>query len=165
MTNEPNRWSYQIGRVTRWIASAGLLIMTAIIAWQVFARYVLNASPAWGEQAALLLMIWYVMLAAAAGVREGFHIRIGAAVDALPDRLRRATILLAHGVVAVFGVTMVIWGTQLMLATWTHVIPTLGLPRGVAYMPMPIAGLLIVGFSLEHITAVLQNREVPATWT
>jgi hypothetical protein len=32
-------------------------------------------------------------------------------------------------------------------------------------MPMPIAGLLIVGFSLEHITAVLQNREVPATWT
>ena len=163
--NEPNRWSFQIGRVTRWFASFGLLVMTAIIAWQVFARYVLNASPAWGEQAALLLMIWYVMLAAAAGVREGFHIRIAAGVDALPVRLRRFTMLLAHVVVAVFGVTMVIWGVQLMLATWTHVIPTLGLPRGVAYMPMPIAGLLIVGFSLEHIAAVLQNREVPATWS
>lgn len=163
--NEPNRWSFQIGRVTRWFASLGLLVMTAIIAWQVFARYVLNASPAWGEQAALLLMIWYVMLAAAAGVREGFHIRIAAGVDALPVRLRRFAMLLAHVVVAVFGVTMVIWGTQLMLATWTHVIPTLGLPRGVAYMPMPIAGLLIAGFSLEHIAAVLQNREVPATWS
>lgn len=51
----------------------GLLAMTAIIGWQVFGRFVLNSSPSWTEQASLILMIWYVMFAAAAGVYEGFH--------------------------------------------------------------------------------------------
>jgi TRAP-type C4-dicarboxylate transport system permease small subunit len=51
------------------IGAAGLLLMTAIVGWQVFGRYVLNSSPSWSEQAALTLMIWYVSFGAAAGVR------------------------------------------------------------------------------------------------
>ena len=86
MIEEPAGISARISRYTRWFACAVLMVMTAIIGWQVFARYVLNASPAWAEQAALLLMIWYVLFAAAAGVREGFHIRIGVFETALaPD--------------------------------------------------------------------------------
>jgi hypothetical protein len=50
--------------------AAGLVLMTAIIGWQVFGRFVLGSSPSWAEQAALILMIWYVFFAAAAGVRE-----------------------------------------------------------------------------------------------
>ena len=51
------------------VAAVGLVLMTLIIGWQVFGRYVLNSSPSWSEQASLALMIWYVSLAAAAGVR------------------------------------------------------------------------------------------------
>lgn len=157
--------SARLSLVARWFAGVGLIVMTAIIAWQVFARYVLNASPAWGEQAALLLMIWYVMLAAAAGVREQFHIRIAVFVESLPLHVQRPAIVLAHGIVAAFGVALVWWGVELTLATWQHVIPTLGLPRGVAYLPMPLAGLLIAGFSIEHIVAVLRDTPVRETWT
>lgn len=164
MSNRIASLSYRISVVTRWFANAGLIVMTAIIAWQVFARYVLNASPAWGEQAALLLMIWYVMLAAAAGVREGFHIRISVFADALPIRLQSAAAIIAHGTVGAFGIAMAYWGGELVAATWQHVIPTLALPRGVAYVPISIAGVLIAGFSLEHMAAVLQKREVPPAW-
>lgn len=157
--------SRQISLVARWFAGIGLLVMTAIIAWQVFARYVLNASPAWGEQAALLLMIWYVMLAAAAGVREQFHIRITVLVEALPEAARRPAVILAHLVIAAFGAALVFWGIELTAATWEHVIPTLGLPRGVAYLPMPLAGLLTIGFSLEHVFAELRKVEVRRTWS
>jgi TRAP-type C4-dicarboxylate transport system permease small subunit len=164
MSSERRGVSAGLSQAARWFAGAGLIVMTAIIAWQVFARYVLNASPAWGEQAALLLMIWYVMLAAAAGVREQFHIRIGVFVETLPARLQRPAIVFAHAVVCAFGVALVFWGVELTLATWEHVIPTLALPRGVAYLPMPLAGLLIAGFSAEHIVAVLRRAEVPETW-
>jgi TRAP-type C4-dicarboxylate transport system permease small subunit len=68
--------------------AAGLVLMTAIIGWQVFGRFVLGSSPAWAEQAALILMIWYVFFAAAAGVREGFHIRILALQSAMPATAR-----------------------------------------------------------------------------
>ena len=65
--------------VSDWLVrfgALGLVVMTAIVGWQVFGRFVLDSSPSWTEQASLVLMIWYVMFAAAAGVYEGFHIRI-----------------------------------------------------------------------------------------
>lgn len=164
MTSRLARLSAAISQFARWFAGAGLLIMTLIISWQVFARYVLNASPAWAEQASLLLMIWYVMFAAAAGVREGFHIRIAVFEDAMPLHLRRYIRLLGHAVVGLFGVAMAIWGTELTVATWEHVIPTLGLPRGVAYIPFSIAGVLMLGFSVERMLATARGTEVRRLW-
>lgn len=156
--------SRQISVLAKWFASLGLLVMTAIISMQVFARYVLNDSPAWAEQAALLLMIWYVFIAAAAGVREGFHIRIAVFADNLPPALRRPVRLLSHLIVAAFGVAMVWFGIELARATWQHVIPTLGIPRGFAYVPIALSGGLIVGFSLERLVGELRNTEVTDAW-
>lgn len=156
--------SARVSRFIRWFSSAGLLLMTAIIGWQVFARYVLNDSTAWAESAALVLMIWYVMFAAAAGVREGFHIRIGVVANALTGGRRKVMNIVAHAVVGLFGLAMAYWGTQLMLATWSHVIPALNLPRGVAYIPFPLAGLAIAWFTIEHIVADLRGREIGPTW-
>jgi TRAP-type C4-dicarboxylate transport system permease small subunit len=164
MADHLNRLSYQVSRLVRVFACAGLLAMSGIIVWQVFARYVLNASPAWAEQAALVLMIWYVLFATAAGVREGFHIRIAAFSDALTPRLRRFAVIAAHLVVAAFGIAMLVWGCELVAATWQHVIPTLALPRGVAYLPMPASGALIFAFSLEHVAAEIRRTEVPPAW-
>lgn len=133
------------------IAAAGLVAMTVIVGWQVFGRYVLNSSPSWSEQAALALMIWYVSLAAAAGVREGFHIRIVALENAVNSRMKRVLRICSDLVVAACGVAMAIWGGELVIRTWPHTIPSLGLPRGLAYAGLPIAGALIVLFALERL--------------
>lgn len=133
------------------LGAAGLVLMTAIIAWQVFGRYVLNSSPSWSEQASLTLMIWYVSLAAAAGVREGFHIRIVAVENAAPRAIAKAMRLAAGAVVGACGAALALWGGELVLRTWGHVIPTLGLPRGVAYLCLPISGVLILLFSVEKL--------------
>lgn len=164
MAEQAPSLSERISQATRWFACVGLLIMTAIIGWQVFARYVLNESPAWAEQAALLLMIWYVMFAAAAGVREGFHIRIGIVESSLPPRAGKVVRITAHVLVAVFGAAMAWWGGELVAATWQHAIPTLNLPRGVAYLPIPAAGVLILAFSIEHVIAEWRGREVHKVW-
>ena len=106
MSSALSRFSEKVSIAVRWFASAGLLLMTAIITWQVFARYVLNNSPTWGEQAALLLMIWFVMFAAAAGVREGFHIRIVVVAENLPEKPKQFVNLFAHAVVGLFGLAI-----------------------------------------------------------
>jgi TRAP-type C4-dicarboxylate transport system permease small subunit len=129
--------------------AVGLIAMTAIIGWQVFGRYMLNSSPAWAEQAALVLMIWYVFFAAAAGVREGFHIRILAMESLLSPRRRHVMRFVAHLVVGFSGVAIAIWGGELVARTWSHVIPTLGLPRGMAYLALPLSGVLIAFFTVE----------------
>ena len=133
------------------VAAVGLIAMTLIVGWQVFGRYVLNASPSWSEQASLTLMIWYVALAAAAGVREGFHIRIVALENAVGPHTRRTMRMLSDLVVAGCGLVMTIWGAELVVRTWPHVVPSLGIPRGLAYAGLPIAGALIVLFALERL--------------
>lgn len=157
--------SSKVSLFAKWFAGFGLLVMTAIIAVQVFARYVLNDSPAWGEQAALLLMIWYVFIAAAAGVREGFHIRIAVFVDSLPRKLRHPVMVLAQLFVAVFGISMAIFGVELTRETWQHVIPTLGISRGYAYIPIALSGVLITGFAIEQLIAELRSTEVKKLWS
>ncbi|WDI30090.1 TRAP transporter small permease [Hyphococcus flavus] len=141
-------------------AAAGLAIMTVIVGWQVFGRYVLNSSPSWSEQASLTLMIWYVSFAAAAGVREGFHIRIVAVENAVQAGIRKMMRVAADLVVAACGVAMLIWGGELVARTWSHVIPSLGLPRGLAYLGLPISGALIFLFSVERVLEELKGVDL-----
>jgi TRAP-type C4-dicarboxylate transport system permease small subunit len=143
---------------------AGLVAMTLIIFAAVVARYLFAAPFAWAEQAALLLMIWTVMLAAAAGVREGFHIRVTVVTALLSEPLARAAALLAEAMVLAFGAAMVVHGLGLVEATRGHVIPTLGLSRAAAYVPLILAGALITGFAAERIAALLRGREVAPAW-
>lgn len=156
--------SGKVSLFAKWFAGVGLLVMTAIIAMQVFARYVLNASPAWAEQAALLLMIWYVFIAAAAGVREGFHIRIAIFADKLPAKTRHVVIIVSQFIVVVFGAAMAYYGVELAQATWDHVIPTLGISRGYAYAPIALSGIMITGFAIEQLVAELRSKEVKKLW-
>lgn len=128
----------------------GLLAMTAIIGWQVFGRFVLNSSPSWTEQASLILMIWYVMFAAAAGVYEGFHIRIALLEEKLGPRARPLLRFIAL-VVAVIGLVLLVYGTQLCWAVRGNSVPSLGVSRAVAYVPLPVSGLLMALFALPQI--------------
>lgn len=139
--------------VSRWLigfGAAGLLAMTAIVGWQVFGRFILDASPSWTEQASLILMIWYVMFAAAAGVHEGFHIRIALLEEKLGERAKPILRLVAL-VVALLGLVLLVYGLQLCWLVRGNVVPSLGISRSVAYIPLPVSGLLMALFALPQI--------------
>ncbi len=144
-----------LAKLLLWIGGAGLFAMTLIIGWQVFARYVLNASPSWAEQLSLLLMIWYALLAAAAGFHEGFHIKIIALQAGASTRNARILRIVAEIVVVMSGAMMVVWGLDLTYIISSHVIPSLGISRSWAYAPLPIAGALIVLFSGTRLAGEL----------
>ena len=140
--------------ISDWLArlgSLGLVVMTAVVGWQVFGRFILDNSPSWTEQTALLLMIWYVLFAAAAGVREGFHIRIALLDDLVGPRGVAALHRIINVLVALMGLAIAVYGAQLLWSVRDHVIPSLGLSRWVAYAPLPVSGLLMMIFAVENI--------------
>jgi len=152
-----------IQRTSNWlirVSTAGLMLMTAIIGWQVFGRFVLGSSPSWTEQASLILMIWFIFFASAAGVYEGFHIRIAMLETiSLPRNARRLR-LAAHAAVFALGLILFLYGSQLVWLVRQHVIPSLGISRSLAYVPIPISGLLIAIFASVHFRQEL-GREIP----
>ena len=145
MANTVSRWLIGFG-------SAGLVAMTAIISWQVFGRFILASSPSWTEQASLILMIWYVMFAAAAGVHEGFHIRIGLLEEKLGEKARPIVRLVAI-IVALLGLVLLVYGLQLCWLVRGNVVPSLGISRAIAYAPLPVSGLLMALFALPQIAS------------
>jgi TRAP-type C4-dicarboxylate transport system permease small subunit len=148
-------------RVSDWlvrIGAAGLIAMVGVISWQVFGRFVLNSSPSWTEQAAMILMIWYVFFAAAAGVWERFHIRIEILEQWLSARSRRNLRVAIHALVAGFGLVLLVYGAQLAWLVRDFVVPSLGISRGIAYLPIPLAGLLTIVFSIARIRVRLKEQ-------
>jgi TRAP-type transport system small permease protein len=154
-----------LSRVCLWGSGAGLVLMTGIIGIQIFGRYVLNNTPNWSEKFCLLLMIYYIMFAAAAGVHDKTHIGLEFLSAILPPSVKRTTDILVALSMGLFGVGMTWFGWQMVQSTWTHVIPTLGLPVGVSYLPFPLAGVLFILFSIEHVLALATGAEVPPSWS
>ncbi|MGB3722306.1 MAG: TRAP transporter small permease [Pacificimonas sp.] len=145
-----------------YVSAFGLVVMTAIISWQVFGRFVLNSSPSWSEQASLILMIWYVFLAAAAGVRERFHIRITVLENIASPRVAHAVKMLVHVIVIACGLILLIWGAMLVWEVRGITVPALGISRGFAYLPIPVSGLLMSLFAAEHLLREWHGRPITA---
>lgn len=146
-----SRFLDRLCRALLWCAGGGLFLMTMSISWQVFGRFVLNDSPTWTEPTSLMLMLWFILLAAAVGVRQRFHLSLDLTRMIAPPKVRLVMDLLSFTAVGGFGAGMV-WYTRFLISqTWPVPIPGLGLPTGLAYLPIAISGALIVVFSIEHI--------------
>jgi TRAP-type C4-dicarboxylate transport system permease small subunit len=134
-----------------WVASLGMIAMTALVAWQVFTRYVLNSSPSWTEPASVMIMSWFIFLGAAVGVRENFHMGFDVLIHFLPESTGPWMRAASDVAVLIFGVGMVVYGLQLTIDTWTATIPVLHLPGGFTYMPIVAGGVLMALFALERL--------------
>ena len=72
------------------IAGTALVLISAIIPWGVYTRYVLNSAASWPEPTAVLLTIVLTFFGAAACYRLGIHMTVTVGVDLLPKRGRKA---------------------------------------------------------------------------
>lgn len=135
------------------IAATALLGLVAVQGWQVIARYVLNDSPSWTEPVTLLLLSTAMSMGAASGVHARRHFAFSLLVDALRPGLRRALHALQSLVVALVGALLAYWGGVLFL-DGLH-IPTAGvaMPESIDYLPIALAGALMVLFALAQIVA------------
>lgn len=140
-----------LSRICLLISSVCIVAMTAIISYQVIARYFFNNSPAWSERLSLVLLGYLVFFGAVTGVHEKFHIRIDAIRNAFPAKIGKYFDVIANLAVAIAGVVMVIAGLELTTTLWAFDIPSLGIPRGLALLPIPVSGALITLFSLAQL--------------
>ncbi len=63
-----------------------------------------------------------------------------------------------------FGAMMAWQGTVLAESEMGYKIPTLGIPEGFNHLPVAVAGVMIVLFSIEHIIALVKREDVVPSW-
>ena len=153
-----------VARTGMILSVAGLLVIVAIVFYQVFGRYVLNSSPTWTENLALVLVLYVTLIGAAVGVRDAGHIGMESLLVLVPDKVRNRIELVIHVLVMLFGAGMIYNGLVLGQSVLSYKIPNLGLPETIRYAPLVISGVLIISFSIEHVMALLQDKEVVPSW-
>jgi len=146
------------------LAVIGLLAVVLSVQWQVFGRYVLNDTPTWAEALALLLVLFVTAFGLGVGVRDAGHIGLESMVALLPPAWRRWAEMLIHTLVGLFGALMVRGGWVWASAKWSEKKPMLPVPDGIDYVPVMIAGVLILLFSVEHLIATWRGTTVEPAW-
>ncbi|ODC02739.1 C4-dicarboxylate ABC transporter permease [Terasakiispira papahanaumokuakeensis] len=141
------------------IGSAGILLVFLVISfgWLVFGRYVLNDTPTWVEQLALVLIVYITCLGAAAGVRYRTHLSIDWLSQRLSGLVSRCVDALADLVVLVFGGFMCWEGGQMVASNTERMIPMLNVAESWRLLPLPVCGALLVIFSFARL--LLGERE------
>lgn len=148
-----------IAAFCRLLTGVSLVVLTAIFGWLVFGRYVLNATPTWVEQAALLLVMVIAFLAAAVGVHENTHLSVTLFRGAGPARLRTVWVVMTDLLLAGFGILMLRYGAELTIFKWGSKIPLIRLPEGLRSLPLTVGGGLILLFSLGHLFRLATGRD------
>ena len=153
-----------LSKLSLMLASVGLVAIILCVQYQVFGRYLLNDTPTWAEALAMLLVLYVTALGVAVGVRDAGHIGLESIVTLLPETWRLKLEILIHLLVGLFGALMAQNGYLWTTLKWSDQKPMLAVPSGLDFLPLVIAGVLIVLFSIEHIVALLQGKEVVPAW-
>lgn len=152
-------WTIDAANSVAAVVCALLLIaITGVTAMQVFLRYALNAPTSWSEEVALLLLIWFGLIAVAIGIRRNEHLAITFLRDRMPQPLARALDYGAQVGMLVFMGVVLWFGQDLIALAGRQLMPASGLPKGWLYIPALVGG----GLGVVNALANLLLRQVPA---
>src|ERR1700726_5107207 len=96
------------------VGCTALVLISAVIPWAVFTRYVLNSAASWPEPLAVLLTIVLTFIGAAAGYRLNLHMNVSYFADQLPAKYRRLLDLIVQLLMALIAIFMIVWGERLV---------------------------------------------------
>lgn len=153
------RFFNAVASFTAVVAGTSLCALVLVLAWQVFGRYVLNASPSWTEPVALTLMSVVALFGAALGVRAETHFNFPTLVDSTPRFIHVALKSLARLIGVAFGVALAGFGGFLLADAWDVPMAGAPMPEGVSYIGLTAGGALIALFAFERLIAGDPVRE------
>src|SRR5438045_2643236 len=135
-----------------WIAGASIVVMTLVIPWGVFTRYVLGTGSSWPEPLAIQLMMIFTFFGAAACYRASVHIAVALFKDMLPIMPRRVLAVIVDVLMALLAIFMIVWGFRLCRETWDSSIAEFPwLSVGLSYSPLPRGRIVTFLFIVEHM--------------
>ena len=151
----------KVNRILEWFLILIFALLVLDVLFQVFSRYIIGTSFTWTEEFARFSLIWMTVLGAAYLNAKREHLSMDFVYEKLsPSNKRKASILIELFIFLFALVVMVVGGGNLVYTTLhlEQLSGTLRIPLGYVYAIMPFSGLLIMIFSIYHITRIFTNK-------
>lgn len=136
-----------------------LVAMVIVVCFTVFTRYSLSYTPSWGEETALLCMVWFGFLSMALGVRDDLHLSITILDGILSVPVLKLLDMIKYLCTGGYGLFMLIQGQKLVQIGLLNRFPGLGLTSAWLYAAVPVAGVAMVVYSVERSVLILMNKD------
>ena len=134
------------------VSATALVLITLVIPYGVFMRYVMNSASSWPEPFSVLAMVVFSFVGGAAAYRANVHICVQMLTDAVPPAVRKWLLKLADLCMVAAALFMLFYGAQLVKVTWNQTIAEFpALSVGLTYSPIPIGGLFTLLFIIERL--------------
>jgi len=151
----------KINKVLEFLLVLIFALLVLDVLWQVFSRYVLNKSFSFTEEFARFSLIWLSILGAAYLNAKREHLSMDFIYKKLSKNKQKKALYLIEFCVILFAlIVMVVGGFNLVYTTLhlEQLSGTLRVPLGYIYAVLPASGLLIICFSLYHISKIYNNQ-------
>lgn len=110
----------RVDAVARQVLLACMVVMIAVVASQVFMRYVLNSSIDWADEVSRMAFVWSIFIAIPLGIREGAHVGIDILTSRLPKPLARTVNRVSLGLAFVLMCVVTYESINVAAQTWSE---------------------------------------------
>jgi TRAP-type C4-dicarboxylate transport system permease small subunit len=143
-----------------------MFLMSIIIFIQVIMRYAFQNSLVWSEELSRYMFIWLIYFAVSYTARREKHIRIDAAINLYPKKLRPYVEILSEVIVLGFSIFIAVTAvTVYQKITWSgQLSPAMRIPMQYVYAA-PLIGFILTGIRqlqciIRRIKAIKNHEEV-----
>ncbi|PIA81774.1 C4-dicarboxylate ABC transporter permease [Gaetbulibacter sp. 4G1] len=151
----------KVNKLLEWFLIVIFALLVLDVLFQVFSRYLLGTSFTWTEEFARFSLIWMTILGAAYLNAKREHLSMDFLYQKFSTANKRRVSILIEVFIFLFAlVVMVIGGLNLVYTTLhlEQLSGTLRIPLGYVYAIMPFSGLLIMCFSIYHISNIYSSK-------
>ena len=152
--------SYQADRVARFLVALMMVVMSVIVLFGVFNRFIFKIPISWTEEIAKYLLIWISLIGSAVAVRIGGHVGVGLIVTKLKENPRTLISWINQVIIVGFIVVLIILGMSVSLKqmhTYGH---ATRIPMFFPTLAMPV-GCFMILIQLLYILKMLFKKQSP----
>lgn len=146
-----DRITIKLKSILEWLSIIFLFIQIVVVVYVVFGRFVLNRTPVWGEEIALLSMIWLSLFSVTIAEMDSAHINISLIDKILSDRVIKIRNLIFHLMNTVFSLVLTVEGFTLTFKLRHAVMPGSKLPVWLLYLSVPVSSIFLLLVILKKI--------------
>jgi len=155
-----DRLSYQADRLARFLVALMMAVMSAVVLFGVFNRFIFKIPISWTEEIAKYLLIWISMLGSAVAVRIGAHVGVGLIVTKLKKSPRNIVSWVNQLTIVGFVVILIYLGMKVSLKELHTFGYSTRIPMFWPYLAIPV-GCFMNLIQLLYILKMLFKNESP----
>lgn len=153
-----------IHKIMLLMSELAIVAMIIIVTATVVMRYCFNTGISWAEEVPRLLILVFAFAACAAGVRDHMHVSVTAIYNRVPvgGKGRKLMDIGVDVAALLCGLFMLISGGQrtAKLFSLTGKMPITGISVAWQYLPIPVAGAVMVFDSILFLTGILDPDDL-----